>query len=117
MHYKQVEALHESEKKRAQQKIEELGRSLAEAENVNREQIMQLDGLKEEIREMERAKIRGNANMDYLKNIIVKFMETQDTDVCIFQYYNYYHGTNIYTPAPASLFNLRPLSLPLEMPF
>ena len=86
MHYKQVEALHESEKKRAQQKIEELGRSLAEAENVNREQIMQLDGLKEEIREMERAKIRGNANMDYLKNIIVKFMETQDTDVCIFQY-------------------------------
>ena len=81
LHFKQVEALHESEKKRFQQKIEELQKLLSDSENLNREHLLQVEGLREEIRDIERSQHRGSANMDYLKNVIVKYMETDDLDV------------------------------------
>ena len=43
--------------------------------------MMQEKVLKNEIREMERAQNREGANLLYLKNIIVKYMETQDHEV------------------------------------
>lgn len=68
-------------KKRLKQEIDDLNKLIRESDGVNRLLKVQVDGLKEDIRELERSQNRENANMDYLKNIIVKYMETHDDEV------------------------------------
>ena len=45
---------------------------------------MQLETLKKEIRDMDRASKRSEIDVEYLKNIMVKYFEVPDPTVLIF---------------------------------
>jgi len=51
---------------------------LEQSETNEKLHELQAKLLKDEIRELQRATKRSTADMDYLKNIIVKYMETQE---------------------------------------
>ena len=54
--------------------------SVREGDEMMRLHNLQETALKKEIRELERTKKRDGANLEYLKNIVLKYMETQEHD-------------------------------------
>src|SRR3990167_1080776 len=77
----QLYAIQEEDVKRFRKKIEELNTLLHEAESSNQLHLLQITALKDDIRELERSRSRESANLEYLKNIVVKYMETHDLNV------------------------------------
>lgn len=60
--------------------LQQAQESAREAEEMMRLHNLQEAALKREIRELERTKRRDGANLEYLKNIVLKYMETQEHD-------------------------------------
>ena len=79
--YDQVKGLQGEELQQLQKRVLELQEEAEEARTHADLYEKQTHVLKEEIRNQERAKTRENANLEYLKNIIVKYMETDDLEV------------------------------------
>lgn len=69
-----------TELSRARLRIQQLTDTLREKEEMERLRVLQEKTLKETIREMERSKTRESANLEYLKNAVVKLLETNDFD-------------------------------------
>jgi hypothetical protein len=78
LHFAQIQALRDEELSKARQQIQQLHSALHEADEMDRLHREQEKVLKEEIRELERAKKREGANLDYLKNIVLKYMLTDE---------------------------------------
>lgn len=81
--YNQMKAAHREELHRLKLELEDLRSALADAERTTKLHLMQEQVLKEEIREFERAQKREGSNIGYLKNIIVKYMETGEHDALL----------------------------------
>eukprot|EP01103_Thecamoeba_quadrilineata_P007249 TRINITY_DN1706_c0_g1_i4.p1 TRINITY_DN1706_c0_g1~~TRINITY_DN1706_c0_g1_i4.p1 ORF type:complete len:573 (+),score=190.14 TRINITY_DN1706_c0_g1_i4:577-2295(+) len=77
-HFMQMHATLTDELSRARTRIQQLNELLQDSERMDSLHQMQENLLKNEIRELERAKVRSSLNLDYLKNIIVKFLETDE---------------------------------------
>jgi hypothetical protein len=73
-------ATREEEVNRYRQRIQQLLDDLREAEEMAKLHRMQETVLKEQIRELERGKLREGANLEYLKNIILKLLETNEQE-------------------------------------
>jgi len=78
LHYAQIHASQASALSVARRQIQELTEQLHETEEHMRLIQLQENTLKENIRDLERSKTRENENLDYLKNVIVKYMETNE---------------------------------------
>ena len=61
--------------------VDQVAIALREAEDMERLRQEQEKVLKAEIRELERAKKREGANLDYLKNVMIKFLMADDRQV------------------------------------
>lgn len=79
--YNQVQTLKEKELMESRRRIQELQESLEDCEANSQLHLEQINRLKEEIRELERSVKRDNGNLEYLKNVVVKYMETNDHEV------------------------------------
>lgn len=74
--------MRDEELQSSKKKADELAILLHETETLNQLHLLQINALKDDIRELERSKKREGANLEYLKNIIVKYMITSDHEVC-----------------------------------
>jgi len=83
LYYAQQQAAKEEEIARVRQKVTELSEALKEAEEMEKLHLQQEAVLKEQIREFERAQRREGANLEYLKNIIVRLLETNERESLI----------------------------------
>jgi len=75
-----VQSLKEQELLEAAKQIDDLQTQLKDGENTITLLRMQDETLKKEIRELERHKKREGANLEYLKNVTLKFMSTGDQE-------------------------------------
>jgi len=81
VHVAQVQSLKEQELLEAAKQIDDLQTQLKDGENTITLLRMQDETLKKEIRELERhKKKREGANLEYLKNVTLKFMSTGDQE-------------------------------------
>ena len=71
----------ENELEKAKQTIGVLTQFVNDNEKMVKLQELQLDTLKEEIREMNRSQKRNELDVDYLKNIMVKYLTVPDPQV------------------------------------
>jgi chromosome segregation ATPase len=76
LHYAEQQSKREAEMKVMRQERLELEHSLREAREKGERQADQLALLKEEIRKLERDRSRETANLEYLKNIVYRFMRS-----------------------------------------
>ncbi|XP_062513201.1 GRIP and coiled-coil domain-containing protein 1-like [Corticium candelabrum] len=76
LHYAEQQSKRESEIKTMRQERLELEQSLREAREREERHADQLVLLKEEIRKLERDRSRETANLEYLKNIVFRFMKS-----------------------------------------
>lgn len=67
----------------ARQKISELQELIEEYQLLSQQKENQISTLQDKVENLERSKKRESGNLEYLKNIIVKYMETNDIEVCI----------------------------------
>lgn len=74
VHYAQQQARREAESVAIRRQKNELEASLRDAELRGEKLIDQTNVLKEEIRKLERDRSRESANLEYLKNIVLRFM-------------------------------------------
>lgn len=86
LHFQQRKMLQENELKQLRQQVDQLTEALQDIESSEKKHIEQINYLKEEIREYQRSSKREDfatekANLTYLKNVIVKYMETNDHEV------------------------------------
>ena len=81
LHYAKLQANKDEEFQKTKSKVGELSMLLHESESMNQLHLLQINALKEDIRELERSQKREGANLEYLKNIVVKYMMTGDHDV------------------------------------
>ena len=63
--------------------VTQLQSMLEQSERTEKLQQMQLETLKKEIRDMDRASKRSEIDVEYLKNIMVKYFEVPDPTVLI----------------------------------
>jgi chromosome segregation ATPase len=80
LHTANLQSMKEVEVQSLRQRV-----ALLEHENGELERTAQLHeaqerALKEQIRELDRSKTRETVNVDYLKNVVVKYMETEEHD-------------------------------------
>lgn len=80
VHYSHLQSVRDDDLAQARRSITELQQQLAESENMSKLHLLQTQALKEDIRELERAQKREGANLEYLKNVVVKYMEGGDHD-------------------------------------
>ncbi|KAF9437654.1 hypothetical protein BGZ76_011768 [Entomortierella beljakovae] len=73
-------ALSSSKEKEYQVKLQHLTELLNESESNHQRLLDQEKVLKEEIRNLDRAERRQNLSVDYLKNIVLKYLETSDRE-------------------------------------
>jgi len=78
LYYAPLQALREEELAKSQSKIKEMASALNEAEKMEKLHNMQEQVLKQEIRDLQRAQKRESTNPEYLKNVIVKYLEFDD---------------------------------------
>ena len=64
-------------------RLVELQEAAEEAQSHSQLHLRQIQLLQEEIRKLERGKTRETENLEYLKNIVLKYMETNDTDALL----------------------------------
>eukprot|EP00053_Salpingoeca_punica_P018099 m.176097 g.176097 ORF g.176097 m.176097 type:complete len:830 (+) comp17360_c0_seq1:57-2546(+) len=79
MHLRTIENKAADERRELRKSIRELQTSLQEAQMRSTLQDEQISVLKEEVRRGERNAKRGEANLEYLKNVIVKYMSESIT--------------------------------------
>jgi len=78
LHFAQVQALRDEEINNLNKRIQDLQNLLSDAERMEKLHHLQEQHLKNEIRDLQRTLKRENANPEYLKNIMVKFIEFED---------------------------------------
>jgi len=78
LHYAQVYASREEELAVGKNTINILSQEIRELEKMDELHKLQEDVLKNEIRELQRSINRGGANLEYLKNIVIKFAENSE---------------------------------------
>jgi uncharacterized protein YaaN involved in tellurite resistance len=66
---------------KSKEAIAQLRTMLEQSERTEKLQEMQLETLKKEIRDMERVSKRSEIDIEYLKNIMVKYFEVPDPAV------------------------------------
>ncbi|KAF9214235.1 hypothetical protein BGZ59_004091 [Podila verticillata] len=76
----QVPSLSPAKEKEYQTKLQHLTDLLNESEANHQRLLDQAKVLKEEIRNLDRAERRQNLSVDYLKNIVLKYLETPDKE-------------------------------------
>lgn len=59
-------------------RVKELEELLRDSETNSQLHLEQIKTLKEEIRDLERSATRDNGNLEYLKNVVVKYIESGD---------------------------------------
>ncbi|KYQ94423.1 hypothetical protein DLAC_04719 [Tieghemostelium lacteum] len=79
-HYAQLQASRDEELRKANQHISQLSYLLADSEKMDERHQEQEKLLKDEIRKLERSSKRDSVVPEYAKNIILKFIETDDGD-------------------------------------
>jgi len=72
--------LKDSEVTIARQKISELQELIEEYQLLSQQKENQISTLQDKVENLERSKKRESGNLEYLKNIIVKYMETNDIE-------------------------------------
>lgn len=76
VHIASMEAQRADERSASRARIKELEGALADLQEKSALQADQMTALKEEIRRLERNAKREGANLEYLKNIFLKYLET-----------------------------------------
>lgn len=85
-HFAQIQAARDEELNAAKNKINQLAALLQEAEEMETKHMEQEKILKQEIRELERAKKREEgANLEYLKNVVINWILTGEQEVMFSQ--------------------------------
>jgi len=83
LHFAQIQALRDEELTRARKQIQQLTQAVHDGEEMDQMHQKQEGVLKNEIRDLERAKKREGANLEYLKNIVFKYITTDEHETLL----------------------------------